>query len=67
MPLAPDFKIKAGRYKNDTTGEIGYFCNCPGSKYKLPRLAAERAQWSVWPAPTPQPQPQGASNAGQTV
>ena len=68
MPLAPDFVLKAGRYKDLTTGQINYHCSCPGSRFTLKQIAANRQNYEVWPQPAPaQIKPQGAGNAGQTV
>lgn len=51
MPLPPDFVVRSGRYRNDTTGVVVYACNCAGSKLTMKALKAQRDNWTQWPPP----------------
>lgn len=49
--------LRAGRYKNLTTGQVHHYCNCPSQPQHLTlrTIAANRANYERWPAPAPKP------------
>ena len=64
MPIPADYVLKAGYYRNDTTGQVVKFCSCPGHPWQMSALRAQRDKWTPWPQGA---QPKGATNVGKTV
>lgn len=47
--------LRAGRYKNLTTGQVNHFCNCSAQPRHLTlrTIASNRANYEHWPAKPP--------------
>jgi len=59
MTIPADFVLKAGHYRNKTTGTVSYYCNCSSQPVHLTlrTIAGNRGNFEVWPQPIPAPAP----------